>query len=546
MHSYTNTDLEQLAAGKRVSAAAFRAILTDPEALAELAKLVQLRELFDLSMPAADIDSAEAPVMELSFTELAGALEGTLSDPARNAAAQALLQAELPAFCPAEAPVANAENSTSDSVSASSAQAPSIAGTDAFILTLKEVLDHPAVRAAVGRIAHGQISHELPRAGSTTGTGAVRWQSLSRFMKLSLVAASLLLACLAGSTAISAVAAAHQAADAREFRYLLSRAKEESDQLRSRLDSSLAELERLRKVVSPKRPTPDSSRRQLDRGREYSLPKGDTPDQLAIQLSPFLGQPYYNGLEVIWGDDSKPAREEVYNVGYTKLKPLITHSYKLPQPGDQRRVTVQLIYRLSGHAMHKFGLKDGVIIETIPLVLTSKGIRVATGRAVDAVSAAITNPAVDDAEVPSEFTLEMSLQAPPRSQTSPGAAPEDRIIHVLIRPLDGPEKLRNAYVVQPFTQSVLDLQDLGGSAELQLTTWVALPGVVPNGKVGQPGPRHFEILVVELPKLLVASEISRELMDFSDKQLKEEAVRAERVVRLRPESKKPHDRRPEQ
>lgn len=298
----------------------------------------------------------------------------------------------------------------------------------------------------------------------------------------------------------------------------------------------MAELRATRAAAQIQTPTVDSSRRELDRGREFSLRESEKPNQLVVQLSPFLGPPYYNGLQVLWDAEADAPAEVVYEHGYAPLVPLIRHDYDLPQPGGQRRVTLKLIYRLSGMAIHKFADMPPVIVEAVPLVLTSEGIRAATGEAVRGVSAVITNPATDGATVPEEFTLEFTAQAHKQDVTTT-EQDGDRMLHVLIRPLDGPPEDQTWYSVQPFTQRVSELPE---EQEARFDTWAALPSVSrrPVSAEGDAsvssGPTRFEVLLVELPVRLVRQALPKAQMDLDDPQLRHEVVRARRVVRYAP------------
>jgi hypothetical protein len=105
MKSFTAVDLEKLARGQRVAGDVFRAIFTDPEAVADLTRLLQVRELIASPEPEAPA-WAGAPDMDVSFEELARHGEGRPLDPARRAAVEHFLGKHFP-----EAPAA-AESET--------------------------------------------------------------------------------------------------------------------------------------------------------------------------------------------------------------------------------------------------------------------------------------------------------------------------------------------------------------------------------------------------------------------------------------------------
>jgi hypothetical protein len=108
------------------------------------------------------------------------------------------------------------------------------------------------------------------------------------------------------------------------------------------------------------------------------------------------------------------------------------------------------------------------------------------------------------------------------------------MIHVLVRPLNGPLDGQKVYSVLPFTQRVSDLPKDG--SEALFDTWAALPGIIrsyASAEGGDPtktGPTQFEILVIELPLRLVQQEVSKDKMDLDDPTLFNEVVRARRVV----------------
>jgi hypothetical protein len=104
MKSFTAVDLEKLARGQRVAGDVFRAIFSDPEAVADLARLLQAREL--LTCPEPEPRLSAVPDMDVSFEELARHGEGRPLDPARRAAVEGFLGKHFP-----EAPAA-AESET--------------------------------------------------------------------------------------------------------------------------------------------------------------------------------------------------------------------------------------------------------------------------------------------------------------------------------------------------------------------------------------------------------------------------------------------------
>jgi hypothetical protein len=95
MKSFTAADLEKLARGQRVPGDVFKAVFADREALADLARLLQVRELLAAAGSEARTP-AGAPDMDVSFEELARYGEGRPLDPARRAAVERFLGKHFP------------------------------------------------------------------------------------------------------------------------------------------------------------------------------------------------------------------------------------------------------------------------------------------------------------------------------------------------------------------------------------------------------------------------------------------------------------------
>ena len=95
MRSFTAADLEALARGQRVEAEVFQAILADPEAVGELARLRQARELLEPPEPQPPAP-ASAPVMDVTWDELAAYGEGEKLSPERHGAVERFLRAHFP------------------------------------------------------------------------------------------------------------------------------------------------------------------------------------------------------------------------------------------------------------------------------------------------------------------------------------------------------------------------------------------------------------------------------------------------------------------
>jgi hypothetical protein len=90
MKSFTTVDLETLARGQRVTSDVFRAVFADAEAVADLTRLLQVRELLTATesewQPPGNV-----PDMDVTWEELARHAEGRPLEPARRAAVEHFL-----------------------------------------------------------------------------------------------------------------------------------------------------------------------------------------------------------------------------------------------------------------------------------------------------------------------------------------------------------------------------------------------------------------------------------------------------------------------
>jgi hypothetical protein len=98
MKSFTAVDLEKLARGQRLPGDAFRSLFADAAAVADLARLLQVRQL----LTAGELDwrpPPDAPEMDVTWEELARHGEGRPLDPARQVAVERFLDQHFPQAC---------------------------------------------------------------------------------------------------------------------------------------------------------------------------------------------------------------------------------------------------------------------------------------------------------------------------------------------------------------------------------------------------------------------------------------------------------------
>lgn len=292
------------------------------------------------------------------------------------------------------------------------------------------------------------------------------------------------------------------------------------------LNSRVSELRASLEAVK-KRPAMDALQ-QAERGREYSVQQGNSPTEVVLRLSPFLGLPYYAGLDVDWGDGS--AAESLYFAGTKpETDSQLRHEYAV-DPGSQQLFNVVLTYYRSGEAMESLrrsGRGDGAqtITKTLSLRVSDAGVFAVSGPDASIVSASIVEPNKDGAIVTeAEPSIRMLLRASEDQHSPTTEGGSERTIHLVVRALDGPVDLRRYSYVQPFTVSVASL--IQQPEEQQFDTWVSLPGAGSGD-----APTKYELLVVELPVALVQQVIDRRLMNFDDATVRSEVVRSSRVIR---------------
>jgi hypothetical protein len=102
MKSFTTADLDKLARGQRVPGDVFRAVFADAEAVGDLARLVQVRELLATAEPAGIGSLAGAsglcalPDMDVTWDELSRYGEGRPLDLERRTAVERFLGKHFP------------------------------------------------------------------------------------------------------------------------------------------------------------------------------------------------------------------------------------------------------------------------------------------------------------------------------------------------------------------------------------------------------------------------------------------------------------------
>lgn len=98
MKSFTAVDLEKLARGQRLPGDAFRSLFADAAAVADLARLLQVRQLLTAGEPEWR-PPPDALEMDVTWEELARHGEGRPLDPARQAAVERFLGKHFPQAC---------------------------------------------------------------------------------------------------------------------------------------------------------------------------------------------------------------------------------------------------------------------------------------------------------------------------------------------------------------------------------------------------------------------------------------------------------------
>jgi hypothetical protein len=253
--------------------------------------------------------------------------------------------------------------------------------------------------------------------------------------------------------------------------------------------------------------------------------EGD-PTQVGFRFLIVPGPPYYTGVD-FHPDVNDPSKKpvELYNEGYVPFKPVVTARYQLPRTGTTI-ARAEFKFYVHGAANTSLGLTDKtVLVESIPLKLTPDGIHLAADGLADAVTISVEEPG-DEAPVQRDFRLDFKVRV-----DKPEAA--EGVIHVLVRPLDGPDALRNRYWVQPFRLDVKDLLAAGKDRDGRLSTWVSLGGVLAeiSRREKKSPPTRFQVSIVVLPVRLTRTTVPESLLQLGGPN-GEGFVKAELEVRL--------------
>ncbi|HKI36844.1 MAG TPA: hypothetical protein VKA46_33640 [Gemmataceae bacterium] len=487
MNEFTPNDLERLARGDSIAPETFRAILASPEAVDQLTKLVQVRELFE--EPKDDIDLTNVPAMDVSFEELALYVEGRLKNPARQAAVAQFCQEQLPGFPP---PLPRYRRRVA------------------------------AVREAVGFFGRAAVDFILSGA-----VKAGRW--VARRLPKRAVGFACGMVAGVGLTLWAFIGAESRArdAEAEKAKALVAARHSEAEKVaaETKLDGARTELQNLIVAESTAPITPESFLERSRRVRGYRVQTYEgQPGRLGLSFSPLLGPPYFMGLQIRWTEESE--FETVYYAERKALEPVYTHDYGT---GDDDKQTITLRFHTTEESARQLGNKQSgnvyFIDEKIPIILSRKGIRIASGHDAEQTFASIVQPK-DEQEVREHFLLELTLRRP--DQRRPGKS--NRVVQVLVRALDGYQKWQEQYFVVPFRQRVDDLPD----GPQHYPVWVSLRGILESVPAGEKPPTRFQVLVTELPFDLQAWTVAKSLLNLDDPDIGA-AVRARCRVLLKPD-----------
>ena len=233
-----------------------------------------------------------------------------------------------------------------------------------------------------------------------------------------------------------------------------------------------------REIATPATPTnlDDWFRQEFKRARQYRASTVFKPAQnnretdrilLYVELEPSAQPPFFSGIKVDWGKGGGP--EMVYwAAGRTPFVPVLTQEYDAPKSGvTGKRITIY--FQTTFESMTRLGVKDEVA-ETFQLILSPRGGRIVDERDDGGLVFASIGQPKNGVLVSDPFPVDLTLQAPAGMQRGGSG----RIVHLLIRPLDGYAPWQEQYVALPFRQSVYELP----SREQTFRSWVSLRGIL--------------------------------------------------------------------
>lgn len=285
--------------------------------------------------------------------------------------------------------------------------------------------------------------------------------------------------------------------------------KEENRNLRERTEELKTKLDNLQPGMGKVRGI-DARQWEFQEARSAELLLGHEgkPNTLGIKFRVIPNSRDYTGVDVVWdAEGPNPQREEVFVEGYVPFRPLITHSYSLPPAGSSRRIVIRLYYYTTGSAQREFEVPT-CVVESIPLVLTSDGIQMASAELSGSITVEMDEP--QQTNVEEDFRIGFRVRTPADIDEANAG-----VLHVLVRPLDGPGELRESYSVQTFRQNLGDLRALG-AREHRFSTWVTLRGILaqvpPQERAS--APKRFEVLIVTLPRRVAQPTLPRTLLDL--------------------------------
>jgi hypothetical protein len=337
-------------------------------------------------------------------------------------------------------------------------------------------------------------------------------------------AAALVVAVFLGSTLTYAAMSGFRQ-DPNKLKDELDSVKKENQNLRQRTEELKNKLDSLQPAAGKGGIDARQWEFQEVRSPELLLAHEGKPNTLGIKFRVIPNSRDYTGVDVVWdAEGPNPQREEVFVEGYVPFRPLITHSYSLPPAGSSRRIVVRLYYYTTGSAQREFEAST-CIVESIPLVLSSDGIQMASAELSGSVTVEMDDP--PQAQVGEDFRIAFRVRMP-----ADAGEQNAGVLHVLVRPLDGSGKLRESYSVQTFRQALDDLRALG-AGEHRFSTWVTLRGVLAQvpPQERESTPRRFEVLIVTLPRRVAQPSLPRTLLDLDTPQWRG-IVKASCEVRL--------------